>query len=142
MATKEKKKKKEYKRPPRPGEGAPSKYDPKYCDMLIEHMGKGLSFRTFAAVTDIHVTTLYEWCNPESDQFHREFSYAKKIGDTKSQLFWEKMGIGGAAGKLKNFNAATWIYNMKCRFSQDWLKKSVEEDDDKTATIKIAYERN
>ena len=91
--------------------GRPTKYKPEYCEQLIKHMAEGLSFETFAAVISVNPDTIYEWAKR-----HNSFSEAKKIGFNKSQLFWEKLGRSGAAGKMKNFNAASYIYNCKCRF--------------------------
>ena len=41
--------------------GRPSKYDSKYCDMLIEHMSEGLSFESFAGLIGTCKETIYEW---------------------------------------------------------------------------------
>ena len=90
--------------------GRPTKYKKKYCDLLIKHMASGLSYETFGATIDVCKTTVYTW------EKHPEFLHAKKIGFQKCQEFWEKMGVHGAAGKLKNFNAAAYIYNCKNRF--------------------------
>jgi hypothetical protein len=79
-------------------------------------MTKGLSFESFAAECGVHFDTLYEWVkkNPE-------FSEAKKIGTSLSLKFWEKIGMDGVKGDLKNFNVAGWIFNMKNRFR--WTDK-------------------
>jgi len=121
----------------------PSKYKASYCNLLIEHMRKGLSFRAFAAVVQVSRETLYLW-----KKRHKAFADAKDIGDEQALLFWENMGIAGTVGmpemvvdgkkvKLKTFSAAMWIYNMKCRFRENWLQDS---SDDNNATIKVSYE--
>jgi hypothetical protein len=99
------------KRDPRPGEGRPSKYKEEYCDMLIEHMTQGMSFESFAGVIGTHDETLRNWAAK-----YPEFFAAKKIGYAKNQIFWEKLGLAGAAGKVPGFNSASWIFNMKNRF--------------------------
>ncbi len=91
--------------------GRPTLYKDKYCKMLIKHMASGMSYETFGATIDVCKSTVYKW-----EAKHPEFLQAKKIGFQKCQEFWEKMGIHGAAGKLKNFNAAVYIYNCKNRF--------------------------
>lgn len=91
--------------------GRPTKYRPKYCQMLIEHMTQGLSFESFSGVIEVNQDTLHEWV-----KVHPEFSDAKKLGFGKSQLVWEKMFMAGCMGKLKNFSAAGTIFNMKNRF--------------------------
>ena len=95
--------------------GRPTKYKKEYCEKLIAHMGQGLSFESFAGVVDVDRDTVYHWLT-----LFPPFSDAKKKGTEKCRLFWEKMGIGLSAGKLKNGQAGVWVYNMKCRFSKEW----------------------
>jgi len=96
--------------------GRPSKYQAKYCQMLIAHMEKGYSYTTFAATIRVNVDTLYAW-----EEKHKEFSEAKRDGFAQAEFYWEKMGISGATGGLPGFNASTWIFNMKNRFK--WRDK-------------------
>lgn len=98
------------------GPGQPTKYKPEYCQKLIDHMAKGLSFESFAAECEVHFDSLYEWVkkNPE-------FSEAKKVGTAQSLRFWEGVGMAGVMGDLRNFNVAGWIFNMKNRFK--WTDK-------------------
>jgi len=96
--------------------GQPTKYKTAYCVRLIKWMEKGMSFESFAGDVSVHKDTLYEWV-----KVHPEFSDAKRQAFAKGQVFWEKMGIHGAAGKLKNFNNGAWIFNMKNRFN--WRDK-------------------
>jgi hypothetical protein len=100
--------------------GRPSKYKKEFCDELIAHMAQGLSFESFAAKVDANPDTLFTWAKR-----HREFSEAKKKGTARSLLFWETMGRNGAAGKIKGFVPAPWIFNMKNRFG--WRDR--QEDD-------------
>lgn len=93
----------------------PTKFEDEYCDMLIEHMSKGLSFESFAGVVDVCKQTLYNWKND-----HPEFLDAVNRGTEKSRLFWERLGIAGAAGKREGFNATSYIFNMKNRFPNEW----------------------
>lgn len=90
--------------------GRPTKYKPEYCEQLIQHMSEGLMFESFAAVIDVNKDTLYEWCKR-----HPAFSEAKKTAISKNLLFYDKMSIAAMAGKIKNFNATTYIFNMKNR---------------------------
>jgi hypothetical protein len=88
----------------------PTKYKPEYCEMLIEHMKQGMMFETFAPEIGVHRDTLYEWC-----KVHKEFSDAKKTAIDHNLLFYDKMAIAAMSGKIKNFNATTYIFNMKNR---------------------------
>jgi len=86
--------------------GAPSKYKEEYCQMLIDHMAQGLSFRSFAGLIGVHFDTLYEWV-----KVHRNFSDAKKTGLPKSLYMYEKTIWAATHGKIENFNntAAVWF---------------------------------
>jgi hypothetical protein len=98
--------------------GRPTKYKPEYPEALVKHMAGGLSFETFAALCNVCRDTLYEWTDA-----HAEFSDAKKMGEIKSRLFWERLGLNAALGEVKNFNPTVWIYTMKCRFPKQWGDK-------------------
>lgn len=98
--------------------GGPTKYDPKYCQMLIDHCAKGLSFATFSAAIDVNPDTLYEWCKA-----HPEFSEAKKKAQQACLTFWEQVGIDGMLNN-KDFGSPIWIFNMKARFGHmGWTDK-------------------
>jgi len=94
--------------------GRPTKYDPKFCKKLIEHMKKGFSYRSFAGVIGVCFDTLYEW-----EKVHKEFSYAKKIGRGKGLHAYESLILKAAKGEIENFNstAAVWfgknVYNWR-----------------------------
>lgn len=96
--------------------GRPTKYKPEYCDLLIEHMTQGLSFQSFAGVVGCCIETLYEW-----ERSYPDFLDAKRLGLGRGRLFWEKVGIEAALGKITGYNATTWVFNMKNRF--DWTDK-------------------
>ena len=118
-------------RPRKEPPGRPTKYDPKYCAMLIEHMAKGYSFETFGPSIDVAVSTTYLWVKE-----YREFSEAKIQAVGKNQIFWEQAGIDGLYSEgPKRFNPAVWVFNMKNRFG--WRDKAPEEDDSRIHTVKI-----
>lgn len=88
--------------------GQPTKYDPKYCQLLVDHMSTGRSFESFAAVADVTRSTLYNW---EKD--HPEFLDAHKRGDDQRLNYMEMTGLTGMGGRLPGFSASTWIFAMK-----------------------------
>lgn len=114
--------------------GQPTKYRPEYCEKVVLHMAKGLSYETFAVDCDVCVDTLYHW-----EKTHPEFSEAKKKAFLAGMKFWETMGINGATGDNPSFNATAWIYNMKCRFRKHWgdTQTTTHVIDDRRETIKI-----
>lgn len=91
--------------------GAPSKWDDSFPDKLEAHLATGLSIEAFCGEVGISVDTFYRW-----EKVRPALSEAKKRGLAKSQSFWEKLGMAGMTGKIKNFNSAIWIFNMKNRF--------------------------
>jgi len=100
--------------------GRPTKYKEEYCEDLISHMNKGLSFESFAGVIEVNPDTLYEWC-----KVHDAFSEAKKIARAKNLIFWELMGIDICKGALEG-SASAWVFNMKNRHKWRSEPKVVE----------------
>ena len=113
--------------------GRPTKYDPKYCDMIVEFMSKGKSLIGFAASIDVVVSTLYEWEKKQPD-----FSDAIKVARQKSQLWWEENGqVGLFMGKEDgSFSQSAWIFNMKARFG---YRDKVEVEQKTEQKIILAY---
>lgn len=89
----------------------PTKYLPEFDEMLIDHMAEGMSFESFAGKMSLSKQTLYSWAENYST-----FMDAKKEGLEKCRYFWEKIGVAATLGKVENFNATCWIFNMKNRF--------------------------
>jgi len=113
--------------------GRPPDYNPEYCDMLIEHMGKGYSFASFAGRIKCNQDTLYEWKKKYPD-----FSEAHKQGLSANLLFWESNGIIISVKGKGNFSA--WRYNMANRHGwRDSIEVSSPAD---SAINVIIKERN
>lgn len=96
--------------------GRPSKYDPKYCDMIVEHMAEGASMTSFAAEIDVARSTLNEWMED-----HPEFSDAVKRGKSKCAAWWERLGRQGAQGG--DVNPTLVIFGLKNMAADDWREK-------------------
>ena len=90
-------------------------YKEEYCERLIDWMAKGMSFESFAGEVGASKQTIYDWVDRRP-----EFAEAKRLAFDKCRVFWEKLMIAGAAGKIKNFNATMVIFNMKNRFKDEW----------------------
>jgi len=90
--------------------GQPSKYKSEFCEMLIEHMSKGLSFETFANVVCVSPDNVRSWRKTQP-----EFKDAYKIGCAKRLELYEKIGLQLATGKIKG-NSSVWIFAMKAFF--------------------------
>ena len=110
-----------------------SKYEPKFCEQLIEHMSKGYSYESFAAIAKVNRSTLYDW-----EKSHPEWVTAKDEGFEQCLLWWESQGIQGLWSeteynekgkplKSRSINASLFIFNMKNRFK--WRDKQPDEID-------------
>lgn len=89
--------------------GRPTKYNPDFCDKLIDWMSEGMSFKSFAGEVDVCFDTLYEW-----EKQHPEFSDSKKRATAKCLVTWERIGLTG------EMPTGTYCFNMKNRFPEDW----------------------
>lgn len=91
--------------------GRPTSYKPEYCQLLLEHVCKGLSFESFGATIGVARDRVFEWAH-----MHPEFADAKKRAQDESLLWWESQAIDGLRGdRNAPFNSAVWIFNMKNR---------------------------
>lgn len=93
---------------------------------VCDHISQGYSMKSYPRADE---DTIYSYAKkfPEDCPI-AELDEAKR----KSCLFWEKIGLAGATGKVEGFNAASWIFNMKNRFN--WTDKH-QVSGDKEAPI-------
>lgn len=97
--------------------GQPTKYDPKYCEMIVEHMKDGNSLNSFAVKIGVHKDTIYQWI-----KVFPEFSDSYKIAMQACQDWWERIAKqhlithSSKEEGSTNFNNTIWIFNMKNRF--------------------------
>lgn len=102
--------------------GRPSKYDSLFCEMVIECGRQGMGKLEMCAEIGCHYTTFEDW-----QEKHSEFSEAVKEGLRQSQAWWERKGRE-ATFNSKDFNATSYIFNMKNRFKEDWRDKHEVEN--------------
>lgn len=121
--------------------GRPSKYRPKFCQMLIDHMEKGYSFESFGAIIDVNQDTLHTWAKT-----HQDFSEAKHLAYNKSRLYWERIGIEGLhttvmrKGNMtvtKSLNVRVWELNLKSKF-KEW--RNVDKADETEGVVKVPFQ--
>jgi len=66
--------------------GRPTKYDPSYCDLMIQMLSEGASFTEFrAAIGGVTRQTLSNWRDE-----HPEFLDAYNRAEALGQAYWEK----------------------------------------------------
>lgn len=96
--------------------GRPSKYEPRFCQMAIDHMSDGASMTSFAAEIGVARSTINEWMT-----VHPEFSEAIKIAKAKCAAWWERLGRSGAMGG--EVNPTLVIFGLKNMAADDWREK-------------------
>lgn len=100
--------------PPIP-RGRPSKYDPKFCDMLIEDMARGYSMTAFAGLIGVCKATLNVWMDEYPD-FLDAVQRAKAI----RLRDWEKSALLMRANGGGNGSATITIFGLKNMGAGEW----------------------
>lgn len=105
--------------------GRPSKYDPEYCERVIEMGAQGYSVVEMAAEIGVARNTLEtEWPSQHED-FSQAFTQSRQL----SQAWWEKQGRVNLVMPpgMGTFQASVWSRSMAARFPADWREnKGVE----------------
>lgn len=97
--------------------GRPSKYDPAFCELVMDLGEQGKSRTQIARTLGTTRQRLLEW-----EQAHPEFRDALACAADLAQAWWEDQGqLGINLGK--DFNAATFQFMMKNRFKADYSEK-------------------
>lgn len=96
--------------------GRPTKYNPAYCDAIVEHMAGGASVASFAAEIDVARSTINLWADA-----HPEFMEALTRGKAKCAAWWERIGRNLAV--TGDGNAPMVIFGLKNMGADDWADK-------------------
>lgn len=108
--------------------GRPTKYAPEWMLQKILDLGQeGKSIVTMCCHLGISQETFSQWRKEKP-----EFSETVKEALTLSQNWWEERGQRGL-DEGKDFNATTYIFNMKNRFG--WKDRVDVTSDDKKLTV-------
>lgn len=99
--------------------GRPSKYDPAYCDVVIEKMREGYSKTAVAGFIGICKQTLLNWC----DQ-HKEFFDAVKAGEAMRTMKLEGDLLQAPDGPT----VTSRIFALKNAAPDEWRDKTVTEN--------------
>jgi len=107
---------------PERGVGRPTKYDPSYCELVLEEMGKGFSLTAFAGILGVSRATIDLWmkANPE-------FMEAVSRGKAMRLVHWERAAMkvaerGGGPG-----TATVIVFGLKNMGGDDWSDKTHTE---------------
>ena len=104
--------------------GRPSKYDPAFCDQVVELGRMGKSFQQMASILNTTYTSMQRWCE-EYEDFRVALSQAQEY----SQAWWEDMcqtHMIEEQGSAK-LNASLWSRSMAARFPKTYRESTKQE---------------
>lgn len=94
--------------------GRPTKYDPAYCEQIVEAMATGLSKTAWAGMVGVCHDTVIEWAKQ-----HTEFSDAVKRGQAARTLKLEQDLLAGTEGP----KVTSRIFALKNAAPHEWKEK-------------------
>lgn len=110
--------------------GRPTKYDPAYCDQIVEFMGRGYSMTAFAGEIGVARSTINEWMG-----HHPDFSEAVKVGQAKRTRALETTLLAGETGP----KVTAHIFALKNACPEEWKDKIAHvgggDEDDPIRTV-------
>jgi hypothetical protein len=98
--------------------GRPSLYEPRFCQMAIDAMGRGHSLTGFAGIAGIDKATVYRWIGEHPD-FREAIEKARcaRVTMLETKLLTTKVGVGVTAAifALKNADPDEYkdMYNQQ-----------------------------
>lgn len=95
--------------------GRPTKYDPAFCDKVIEFGELGFSPAQMAARLGVTRQSLENWA-----EVHEEFLAALSYARTLCQAWWEDQAQMNLPNK--EFNAQIWKKSVEARFREDYTE--------------------
>jgi hypothetical protein len=109
-----------------------SKYQPQFCDELIEHM-KENTFGSFGAKIGVSIRTMQRWSKQ-----HEDWAEAIEIGRCHlEQYLWDigKRNLERAKDDEVVFNATVWA--MMVKNCINWRSEPKDEDKDPAAIEEV-----
>jgi len=104
--------------------GRPSKYDPIYCDKVLEYGKLGKSFEQMSALMGIGITTMKRW-----REEHEEFRTSLEDAQGLAQTWWEDHAqsylIEHKDGE--RLNTGLWSRSMAARFPNTYSDRVKQE---------------
>jgi len=102
--------------------GRPSKYEARFCDLVVEHMAEGASLTSFAAEIDVARSTINEWMGE-----HPDFSEACARAKAKCAAWWEK--VNRSLALTGEGNAGACKLGLTNMAADDWREKTETKHD-------------
>jgi hypothetical protein len=104
--------------------GRPSKYDPIYCNKVLEYGALGKSFEQMSALMGVGITTMKRW-----REEHEEFRTALEDAQALSQTWWEDHAQSYLVEHKdgEKLNTGLWSRSMAARFPQNYSDRVKQE---------------
>ena len=104
--------------------GRPTKYDPAYCEQVIEWGKQGYSREMIASELDVGWTTLNLWADA-----HEDFMTALENAKVHEMAYFEKLGLQYAVENPQGprLNSAIWGRSLAARFPQKYRENTKVE---------------
>jgi hypothetical protein len=119
------------------------KYDPKFCQIVYDHLKSGLSLSCVgpSLITEknpygVARSTVYEWI-----EAHPEFREAVEAGQQLAQKFYEQRLTAKISGQkingvnTKDIDTSCLIFALKTRFHKDYGEKQQIDANIRTETL-------
>ena len=113
--------------------GRPTKYDPAYCDQIIDFMAQGYSITAFAGSIRVARSSVYLWAEE-----HPEFSDAIKIAEAAAAVWWEDRLRSNATEGVGNATAC--VFGLKNRARDDWRDRREHDHSNTDGTLTGLFE--
>lgn len=104
--------------------GRPSKYDPAFCDKVIELGKLGKSFEQMASMLDVGITTFKRW-----REEHEEFRTSLEDAHGYAQTWWEDKAQDNLIEHKdgEKINTGLWSRSMAARFPKNYSDRVKQE---------------
>jgi len=107
----------------------PSKYDPSYCEAVIEHCKDGSSITSFGASVGVSRTTITNW----QHEFPK-FGEAVQIAKAHAAAWWEERARLVVANGGTSAQSTLCMFGMKNMGREDWADRQEVEHSGKDGT--------
>ena len=104
--------------------GRPSKYDPAYCEQVIELGKLGKSFEQMASMLGVGITSFKRW-----REEHEEFRTSLEDAHGYAQTWWEDQAQANLIEHKdgERINTGLWSRSMAARFPKNYSDRVKQE---------------
>lgn len=104
--------------------GRPTKYDPAYCQKVVDLGRKGKSIEQMAGLLNVSKKTLYNWRDA-----HDDFLHALEEAHDLALMWWEDTAQNNVVEfkEGERVNASLWSRSMAARFPKKYRQEVKQE---------------